>query len=214
MKILAEDTTEIAELDREINVLKRKKAEARARFEVKKRTERHNKKLERELEMVGMYKKGNTLEEIGFCYGVTRQRVQQVLARHCVSKDGGLAKKREEKKRLITKARDERFVEKYGFNEGKFKSVGNDFKLAYRQQKTNAERRGIAWTIKFSDWFLLWEESGKWPERGLGFDKYVLTRKDLRKGFEPENIVIAPHSASSRKGINYAMHGNPIEAAQ
>lgn len=54
---------------------------------------RYNK--ERHDELIALYKSGRTMPEIAKLYGITRQRVQQILAKHNIGgSDGGLTVKK------------------------------------------------------------------------------------------------------------------------
>jgi hypothetical protein len=44
--------------------------------------------------------------------------------------------------------------------------MNKKIKLAYNSQKGNARRRNVAWQFTFEDWWLKWEQSGKWDMRG------------------------------------------------
>jgi hypothetical protein len=60
---------------------------------------------------------------------------------------------------------------------------------AYIRQRQNAQRRGIEWNISLGAWWQIWEESGKWWERGRG-DGFVMARKGDEGAYEVGNVYI------------------------
>lgn len=58
------------------------------------------------------------------------------------------------------------------------------------RQKANAVRRGINWELSFEDWWKIWEDSGKWEERGKGSNNYVMSRKMDSGGYSVGNVEI------------------------
>ena len=46
----------------------------------------------------------------------------------------------------------------------------------FQQQKYMAKRRGIEFLFTFEEWIKMWEDSGKWNERGRGAKKYCMAR--------------------------------------
>lgn len=62
---------------------------------------------------------------------------------------------------------------------------------AYHSQKQSARKRGIGWDFTFDEWWKIWEESGKWSERGPKQGQYVMARKGPDIGpYSPDNVVI------------------------
>lgn len=62
----------------------------------------------------------------------------------------------------------------------------------YRRQRTNAERREIPWDFTFETWWKVWEDSGKWEQRGVGRDAYCMSRIDDEGPYSPSNVEIQP----------------------
>jgi len=60
----------------------------------------------------------------------------------------------------------------------------------YIRHRTNAIRRGIDWQFTFETWWQVWQESGKWEERGVGAGKYCMARYDDYGPYSPENVKI------------------------
>ncbi len=63
------------------------------------------------------------------------------------------------------------------------------------RQKANARRCGIPWELSFEEWWKIWEDSGKWEERGKTSLDYVMARKLDAGGYSVDNV----HIISSRK---------------
>jgi hypothetical protein len=60
---------------------------------------------------------------------------------------------------------------------------------AFIQQRNNARQRGIFWDIKLWDWWMIWEDSGKWDERGRG-DGFVMSRYGDSGSYSKDNVFI------------------------
>jgi hypothetical protein len=43
-------------------------------------------------------------------------------------------------------------------------------------QRANAKRRGVAWELTFEQWWQIWQESGKWEQRGTDSKQYCMAR--------------------------------------
>lgn len=70
------------------------------------------------------------------------------------------------------------------------KTYENTPKGKYRRQRSSAERRNIPWDISFEDWWQLWETSGMWEQRGVGRDKYCMSRIDDQGAYALGNVEI------------------------
>jgi hypothetical protein len=60
----------------------------------------------------------------------------------------------------------------------------------FSRQKANAVARGVNWELSFDDWWKVWEDSGKYPERGRLTGQYALVRKNPDASFNLNNIHI------------------------
>jgi len=61
----------------------------------------------------------------------------------------------------------------------------------YKQERAHAERHGIQWTLRFSEWWLLWCESNRYALRGTQIGDYRLQLKVPTKGFVVGNVIVA-----------------------
>jgi hypothetical protein len=60
---------------------------------------------------------------------------------------------------------------------------------AFIQQRNNAKRRGIGWELKLWDWWMIWQDSGHWDERGKG-NGFVMARKGDVGPYSKDNVFI------------------------
>lgn len=164
-------------------------------------------------DIADLYKSGLTLAEVGKKYGVTRERVRQILSRLNVeASDGGRAiktfigcqKKSLSNKQKINKKEADCF-QKYGCNldfKNELRGTGNYFQSAffkYRQQKTNAISRGISFELTLPEWWDIWQKSGHWHERGLAKDKYVMARLCDLGSYSVDNVTIITQSENAKE---------------
>ena len=61
---------------------------------------------------------------------------------------------------------------------------------AFVEQRRNAKARGIEWRFNLSQWWKVWQDSGRWEQRGRGTG-YVMCRKGDIGPYSPENVFIA-----------------------
>jgi hypothetical protein len=90
---------------------------------------------------------------------------------------------------------------------------------AFQKQRASAKRRGVRFLLSFEEWMELWEQSGFWPQRGKGADKYVMAREGDRGPYAVGNVKIitgrenldhktlrpSARSRMSRKGWRHAV---------
>lgn len=161
-------------------------------------------KVFRDAEMVLLYRKGKTLAQIGRKYGVTRERVRQLLARFGLSaEDGGCAIRTFLKTRDSAKsgaaqqaAREALHFARWGMPREAVNAL-SPFKRSdsrhptykFRSQKSNAAKRGIEWRMTFAEWWRVWQESGKWEQRGRG-EGYCMARWADDGPYSVENVYI------------------------
>lgn len=63
----------------------------------------------------------------------------------------------------------------------------------YKQQKDNADARGVPWELTYSQWCEIWDASGHWDERGNYAEGYVMARHGDEGPYAVGNVRIAPH---------------------
>ena len=157
-------------------------------------------------EMLALYRKGATLQQVGDRYGITRERVRQILTKlygiHARHGGAHLVARR----RAISKAarKDAQCLAKHGCSVAQYKELLEMGRAlmregvprsrtplgAFLQQRHNARQCGYSWKLKLWDWWAIWQKSGHWNERGRGAG-YWLTRRDKSGPFSIENVFIA-----------------------
>ena len=154
---------------------------------------------ERDLDMVEKYKTGQTLVSIGSVYGITRERVRQILKKNGITRmDGGQTisifrstpDRIEAKNKQIEKS--EAFKRRvWGISLDEWKRIRQEFGYkpfqAYTYQRRNAAKRGIEWEFDFRTWWETWQESGHWPERGRG-KGYCMARLGDSGPYSKDNV--------------------------
>jgi hypothetical protein len=163
----------------------------------------------RDAEMIALYRAGKTLQEIGTVYGISRERVRQIISADGVkASDGGAAKKANERRSTRLSEINQRSLAKWGCTREQYTnllSIGlNDRPckrptFAYSSQRAAAARRGIEWNLSLWQWWSIWEDSGKWSERGRG-DGYVMCRKGDAGPYAPGNVFIATARQNASEG--------------
>jgi len=155
--------------------------------------------IARTVEIERLFMRGKTLQEIGDQFGITRERVRQILAKLKITgNDGGrsirsLSLVRYKKKfnvnsrYLITYGCDKETAEL--LNGGKIVSVIGSSAQLYARQRQSARTRGIEWSITFPEWMRVWQESGHFNERGRG-PGYCMTRIGDTGPYSVDNVEI------------------------
>lgn len=160
----------------------------------------------RAAKMVALYKAGYTLVQIGEVYGITRERVRQLMTRHFGIRhaDGGQSVIAAAARAKRKAAKDAQCMTKYGCTHAQYQGVlrvGREMlaagssrertpRGAFIAQRRNARTRGIGWELTFWQWWTIWQESGHWEQRGRG-SGYVMCRKGDEGPYAVGNVFIA-----------------------
>ena len=80
----------------------------------------------------------------------------------------------------------------------------NPLKNKYYTQKACAKRRGIEFKLSFSEWWDVWQQSGKWEERGCKKGQYVMSRYKDIGAYEIGNVFIQ----TTNDNVRQAQLGN------
>ena len=170
--------------------------------------------VDRAKEMADMYKSGATLQQIGDQFGLTRERVRQLMTGHLgvTGKDGGGAVRRVRNRARREARRDQKSFAKYGCcwaDYVKLRSMRKPTR-AFSMQKRNAKNRGIEWNLTLWDWWTIWEASGRWGQRGRRKHEYVMCRLQDAGAYEVGNVYIATcHHNCSVQPNNPYRAGHP-----
>lgn len=149
--------------------------------------------------MANLYKTGHTLQQIGEEYGITRERVRQLIKKAGVAWDEGGAHLRAMVNAAdkYRKPKNDGFFITYGcpkeeaelLNGGKCVTTKRSPAHRYMQQRRNAKTRGIRWAITFPQWMAIWEASGHFHERGRG-QGYCMARIGDTGPYAADNVEI------------------------
>jgi hypothetical protein len=71
----------------------------------------------------------------------------------------------------------------------------------YNSNKQTAKQRGIPWEFTFDSWCKLWEESGKWEQRGKRCGEYCLCRKNDEGVYSPTNCYIGEVGVNASEAL-------------
>jgi hypothetical protein len=75
----------------------------------------------------------------------------------------------------------------------------------YACHKGKAKHRGIEFKLTYEEWWDIWQQSGKWEERGAVTGKYVMSRYNDIGAYEMGNVFIQSFEANRSE----AMLGKP-----
>lgn len=166
--------------------------------------------------IVELFKQGKTQAEIGRMFSVSRQRISQVLARHGVTgAQGGQAARTEKRAAEKMAKRQKDCLEKHGCTLEQFAAVCTERPsgsisphLVFIRQRNHAKARGVEWSLKFWDWFCVWQESGKWDARGRGAEAYCMCRVGDEGAYALGNVYIGSVIHNSTLGRTLAHERN------
>lgn len=156
--------------------------------------------------MVLRYLAGETLQEIGNSYEVSREFVRQRIQWMGLDpKAGGKAAQtlmglhdRIAKKKATQDAIEDRHFKRWGMTREQYRALpGSELdqndcrnpKRAFTEQRRNAKTRGVGWELSFADWWRIWQESGHWNERGRG-EGYCMARWGDSGPYSVDNVYI------------------------
>lgn len=76
--------------------------------------------------------------------------------------------------------------------------MSNIINNKYLEHKGSAKRRGIPFKLTFDEWWNIWEQSGKWEQRGKCKGQYVMSRYKDQGAYEVGNVFIQLHEDNVR----------------
>jgi hypothetical protein len=157
---------------------------------------------ERERNIYAAFTNGVSMPKIGESYGMSRQRVQQILKRRFAAgrSDGGQKIAAQSNAQSAYSKREAICIQKYGMTLDEYRhcrEVGAT--VAFKFQKKSAQYRGVDWSLSFSDWWKIWERSGKWEQRGRGTGKYCLARIGDKGGYSIGNVYVSLFEENGRE---------------
>lgn len=148
----------------------------------------------REFQMAALYTSGKTLNEIGQEFGITRERVRQLLSKFFSinAKDGGQHKRAIDKRSEFDAKRNARSLKKWGCSYAdyaKLRALKKPTRV-FGRQKNSANQRDIEWNLTLWQWWSIWQQSGHWVSRGRG-NGYCMCRKGDQGPYSVDNVYIA-----------------------
>lgn len=153
---------------------------------------------------------GNTYGEIGQMFGVSRERVRQVLRKQgLTSKDGGMAASKPQRMassaaRAAARvaAMDAKDLERWGLTYAEKKEMrANGLIAAFCNQRISADARGISWSLTFPEWYEIWLSSGFLELRGTGKEFYCMSRLEDSGGYAVGNVEIKTNSENGKEAV-------------
>lgn len=156
----------------------------------------------RSRQMAALYQSGKTLQEIGVQYGISRERVRQIIKAHhnLRASDGGNHKRGKDRRVRFEAKRNDRSLTRWGCNWEQYASLRGKTTRAFHAQRQNAAQRGIGWELNLWQWWSIWQQSGKWSQRGRG-QGYVMCRTGDIGPYALGNVFIATARENSSDQI-------------
>lgn len=151
--------------------------------------------------MAVLYREGHTLEQIGQQFGVSRERIRQIMTKYLGirGRDGGAAKLAEQNAERRKRRKDGKTLATKGCTWDQYVTIRGRPSYAFAQQRRNAHGRGVGWELNLWQWWTIWQESGHWQERGRTRDSYVMCRHGDTGPYAVGNVFIATASANARE---------------
>jgi hypothetical protein len=181
--------------------------------------------------MASMYRSGKTLEQIGQLYGVSRERVRQVISKYRGVKagEGGQAAKSKLRRQQLQAKKEADCQARWGCSTAEYKGLrdierammrgGAGFyktpRGAFTTQRNNARNRDIEWNLTLWQWWAVWRESRKWEQRGRSGDSFVMCRFKDDGPYEIGNVYIATlrHNSAVQPNNRYRSSHPDFEKA-
>ena len=85
------------------------------------------------------------------------------------------------------------------------KKLDRNERHKYACHKSKAKSRGIEFNLTFEEWWDIWQQSGKWEQRGCRKGQYVMSRKNDVGPYAIGNVFIQLQEDNRRE----AMLGKP-----
>ena len=85
----------------------------------------------------------------------------------------------------------------------------------YAQQKCQADKRNVKWLFTFETWWKMWNDSGKWEQRGRKTGQYCMARKGDVGPYSVDNVdivLVSVNTSDARKGKAPTNKGRKVSA--
>lgn len=162
-------------------------------------------------QMATLYKSGRTLKQIGDKYGITRERVRQILTKHLGfdASSGGQREAAKQKRARFEAKRNQKCIVRWGCSWEQYTALRAMQKptRAYASQKRNAAVRGIPWELTLWQWWTIWSQSGHWDNRGRG-RAFQMCRVGDQGPYSVDNVYIASGAVNIQDYWSEVKSGN------
>ena len=165
-------------------------------------------------DLIERFRRGETMQELAARCGVTRAAIGKLLKKRGLTrKDGGSVGgaipqgRREQRKAVVQRRVETRVFQTYGLPARRMAEIvarakvlnGKDPRKAFRYHFNCMRLIGVEWAMSFAEWWQIWEQSGKWAQRGRGPGYYVMARKDCAKPVTRDNVCIILYETRRRR---------------
>ncbi|SOB76158.1 hypothetical protein SAMN04488490_1835 [Marinobacter sp. LV10R510-11A] len=147
--------------------------------------------------IISKFKSGMSQRKISKEVRRSGARIGQILrARGIHAADGGRSISKKIRDKREADLLDQRFLETRGCTFAQYRSVINlgdgsgSVMVAYTTQMNHANSRGVEWRLNFWDWWSIWQDSGRWNQRGKGAGRYCMCRFGDSGAYENGNVYI------------------------
>lgn len=145
----------------------------------------------RNTRIISRFLEGETLTAIGLCYGLSRQRIFQILKKHEVNPAiGGSALKRQNKGLAKNRIRAEKTSNAYGITRAALTLIPIEARQAYSSQRRSVSISNTGWNFNLETWWNLWLQSGSFAQRGPRCGQFQMRRRNPDAHWEPANVFI------------------------
>ena len=84
-----------------------------------------------------------------------------------------------------------------------------EIKSKFWDQRGNARKRGISFTLTFEEWWNIWQKSGHWDKRGRNIGQYCMSRYGDIGPYDVGNVFIqltSKNTSDAQNGIKDISH--------
>lgn len=178
-------------------------------------------------EIARRFKAGDTLETIGADYGISRERVRQILKKTGMTgKDGGNSQRLRARRAAKEQAREAAFLAKHGCTLAQYrglKRIGEEMiaaghgkyetpLYAFQGSRKSVKQTGVGFNLTLWEWWQAWQQAGVWEQRGTGHG-YGMTRIDKTKPYEVGNLRFETGDERMANAIKAYHASDTMEAA-
>ncbi len=156
------------------------------------------------IRMAGMLAQGMTLQRIGDHFGLTRERVRQLVTKLGAedSRRAFLRAIKADEAQNKAAAFEARIRAKWAVSVDVWRQCRADGVVRmFEQQRKHAAMRGIEWGLTFGQWLAIWQASGKLDQRGRGKGRYCMSRIKDTGGYVLGNVHIQTTVENSREAV-------------